>query len=418
MPFEELSLDFPSARPSVTESASSSRARRVTKTRSACDRCHSQKLRCVRNAELTSCERCRRLGTICRFSARAPRGSLKSRRAEQMSTTTGELLPVSTPTTARNLLSNAESGFGEGIDLFTFPDDEAIISPALATTCPDFSVFRWNGFTAVQNGLSAGASGEPGNESGPNDVVDLTHTLSPCESFLGTEGFKENRPKVAVSGSVVHKLSSLSAGLYECAANLPCSHGGSSSFTCSPKPTRFVFEDLFHHTLEFIDVLRCFVANGDASRPSMPFMGLDEPTMLMAFSCYSRLIEIYLTVFHMLRACIENSLAPRPDKEWSIVLPPLQAGGCMVAPPLHVDIDTRPPPATTSRYGLMILLISSQFWTQLREIVMQERQKLTCRVSTFQDAFPSLSQTLWQTFTDRTDHMLQTINALETSMLQ
>jgi hypothetical protein len=48
------------------------------KTRLACDRCHTQKLKCVRRAgNETRCERCLRLKTTCRFGARVPRSSLK-----------------------------------------------------------------------------------------------------------------------------------------------------------------------------------------------------------------------------------------------------------------------------------------------------------------------------------------------------
>jgi Fungal Zn(2)-Cys(6) binuclear cluster domain len=46
------------------------------KTRSACNRCHAQKLKCVRKAgQGSSCERCVRLKTSCRFSPRAARSS-------------------------------------------------------------------------------------------------------------------------------------------------------------------------------------------------------------------------------------------------------------------------------------------------------------------------------------------------------
>jgi hypothetical protein len=48
------------------------------KTRSACNRCHAQKLKCVRKAgQTSSCDRCLRLKTSCRFGLRAARSSLK-----------------------------------------------------------------------------------------------------------------------------------------------------------------------------------------------------------------------------------------------------------------------------------------------------------------------------------------------------
>ena len=49
------------------------------KIRSACNRCHSQKLRCVKNIGQVSCQRCLKLKSSCRFGPRAPRASLKPR---------------------------------------------------------------------------------------------------------------------------------------------------------------------------------------------------------------------------------------------------------------------------------------------------------------------------------------------------
>jgi hypothetical protein len=48
------------------------------KTRLACDRCHTQKLKCVRKAGNGSrCERCLRLKTACRFGPRVARSPIK-----------------------------------------------------------------------------------------------------------------------------------------------------------------------------------------------------------------------------------------------------------------------------------------------------------------------------------------------------
>lgn len=53
------------------------------KTRSACNRCHSQKLKCVRKEEQVKCERCLRLKTACRFGPRTPRASTKQNSLER-----------------------------------------------------------------------------------------------------------------------------------------------------------------------------------------------------------------------------------------------------------------------------------------------------------------------------------------------
>jgi Fungal Zn(2)-Cys(6) binuclear cluster domain len=49
-----------------------------SKIRLACDHCHSQKLRCIRNSGQTSCHRCVKVGFSCRFSLRASRASSKA----------------------------------------------------------------------------------------------------------------------------------------------------------------------------------------------------------------------------------------------------------------------------------------------------------------------------------------------------
>lgn len=77
------------------------------KTRSACTRCHSQKLRCVRQKGQTRCDRCLKLKTTCRFDPRAPRVSLKPRGQEQESQDTAcdwgqaqhNVASISTPNT-------------------------------------------------------------------------------------------------------------------------------------------------------------------------------------------------------------------------------------------------------------------------------------------------------------------------------
>lgn len=73
--------------PFMTPPAASASALEVTfggesnnhprKTRSACNRCHSQKLRCAKQIGQSSCERCLKLRRSCRFGPRAPRVSLQ-----------------------------------------------------------------------------------------------------------------------------------------------------------------------------------------------------------------------------------------------------------------------------------------------------------------------------------------------------
>lgn len=77
-------MDLPTTPPTASASASapgvsssSESQNSPRKIRSACDRCHGQKLRCIRKEGQVSCERCLKLHTTCRFGPRASRTSLK-----------------------------------------------------------------------------------------------------------------------------------------------------------------------------------------------------------------------------------------------------------------------------------------------------------------------------------------------------
>jgi hypothetical protein len=69
------------------------------KTRSACNRCHAQKLKCVRKAghDGISCERCLRLKTLCRFSPRAARSAVKLPKQVAVEMVSEDLLSMPAP---------------------------------------------------------------------------------------------------------------------------------------------------------------------------------------------------------------------------------------------------------------------------------------------------------------------------------
>lgn len=85
------------------------------KARSACNRCHSHKLRCRVPPDQTSCERCLKLQVSCRFDARASRASIAP--DEYLTASAAAILPVSLPTDSnsieRRCLSIREAGYAE-----------------------------------------------------------------------------------------------------------------------------------------------------------------------------------------------------------------------------------------------------------------------------------------------------------------
>jgi len=288
----------------------------------------------------------------------------------------------------------------------------------------------------------------------------MSHTsslLSPgiSDSYMRIEDHDTNDSLGTSSTSAVRRLASLNVALYECAANLPlvAEQGVSSAGIASNrvrgsrKATLFALDVLFRLTTEFIDVMECLsladcetgvtlpsidprqpgaqsalspVANSQQSShsgqpvtmtglkpPSRSFSHLDEGTTFMVVSCHCRLTEIYVSIFQMIQACINFSLVPQLDKDWAIILPHLQIGS-LTSPPVHVDVNTPLSPATSSIYMLMVTMLSSQLWEKLAIMMRGRRDVLTGSASASQCA---LADTMWDTVTDRTERLSQTIDS-------
>lgn len=57
----------------TTQASTSSDSNPPAKLRSACNRCHSQKLRCIQEPDHATCRRCTRLGISCQYAPRTRR---------------------------------------------------------------------------------------------------------------------------------------------------------------------------------------------------------------------------------------------------------------------------------------------------------------------------------------------------------
>ncbi|KAK9257618.1 hypothetical protein V1519DRAFT_477652, partial [Lipomyces tetrasporus] len=351
------------------------------KTRSACNRCHSQKLRCVRNIGQVSCERCLRLRTSCRFGPRAPRASLKSPQRAAAAQAEWQIpLSGSASIPTPNLHADAMiAGVSDSEWLFS-PSADTDISEGRANMPPDLC-YPIQDYSDMQDLCWSGVFSDSRNvnqlNQGGSADLDLTrinkNIISQANSLPspGTPDFQmrtENDRLGTPPPSAVRDLANLNVALYECATQLPCMHkaGVDSPSNCSGgsrKMALFAIDDLFRLTGEFINVVKCLSptmcetgptlssmdpeqlgtqpilslistnqqlsqrsTQTDVGPPSRSFSHLDEATMHMVISCHCRLIEIYVALFHMMQACVEYSLAPRLGKDWAIVLPRLQFG--------------------------------------------------------------------------------------------
>jgi hypothetical protein len=236
--------------------------------------------------------------------------------------------------------------------------------------------------------------------------------------------------------SIVQRLASLDVELFECGLKLPfpIKAGSGSTGIGTRKSKLFALDELFRLTTEFLDILKALsqpssmtqteldaqttlssitdsqrlsdiVQPAGIGNPASCLAQADEPTAFMIMSCHGRLTEIYGSLFQMMHACIEHSLAPRGGKDWAVILPQLQVGS-IASPPVHVDINNPVSPSTSSMYMLMIAMLSSQLWEQLADTLRADDGSPVGRGSA-----SALTDTIWNAMMDRNENMSRTIES-------
>jgi hypothetical protein len=269
--------------------------------------------------------------------------------------------------------------------------------------------------------------------------------IEDCEVNGGLETFP---------ASAVQQLAILNVAIYECAKKVPSvEKPGGNEADRSRKATLFAIDELFRLTTNFTDILKSFsvlecetgtpsssidperpedqsetslvsynhqvsesgqsVTRGSSRPPHRPFSDVDEGTVLIIVSCHCRLAEIYLSLFQMMQACIEYSLAPRLGNDWAVILPQLQVGS-LAAPSVKVDINTPLSSAKSSMYMIMITMFSSQLWEQLADVMKAGGGAQTDSAAASRS---TLADTVWDSMTDKTEGLSRTIDATK-HMLQ
>jgi hypothetical protein len=292
--------------------------------------------------------------------------------------------------------------------------------------------------TPINGNITSYASGFP-----LAGTSDLYRPIRDCDISGGLETFP---------ASAVQQLAILNIAIYECAKKLPSiEKPGANEAPGSRKATLFAIDELFRLTTNFTNILKslsvqdCEMSTpsssidpeppedqsqmslvsysqqvsdagqprGPSRPPHQPFSDVDEGTMLMVVSCHCRLAEIYLSLFQMMQACIEYSLAPRLGNDWTVILPQLQVGS-LAAPSVKVDINTPLSSAKSSMYMLMITMFSSQLWEQLVDVMKSRGSAQTDSAAASRS---TLADTVWESMTDKTEELSRTIDATK-HMLQ
>jgi len=294
--------------------------------------------------------------------------------------------------------------------------------------------------TPINGNITSHASGFP-----LPGASDFYLPVGDCDISGGLETFP---------ASAVQQLAILNVAIYECAKKLPSiEKPGAHEAPGSRKATLFAIDELFRLTTNFTNIVKSFsvqdcemsnpsssigpeppedrpemslvsysqqvldagqpVTRGPSRPPHQPFSDVDEGTMLMVVSCHCRLAEIYLSLFQMMQACIEYSLAPRLGNDWAVILPQLQVGS-LAAPSVKVDINTPLSPAKSSMYMGMITMFSSQLWEQLADVMKAGGGAQTDSAAS---SMSTLMGTVWDSMTDKTEGLSRTIDATK-HMLQ
>ncbi|CAH0047589.1 unnamed protein product [Clonostachys solani] len=471
-----------SASPSTSESTSKSavtipsgaadhpRHQPSSKTRLSCDRCHAQKLRCVKDEGVAACRRCLRLKTICRHSPRAARSSTKPRgQRAHLPRADDDVTPSASEPMENIAPVPTTSSLGDN-DWWAPTDTPTSLVEGQAGLCSTSSLTVQGG-SGVQEIFNTGIFDSLGNTIAPGNHASINWDL-----IFPNEHMKQTFPLISTPNpsfenigqsinanlgsplvSTFQRLASLSVQIYECGANLPSPHRSSTrhniSINATPKSAHFIFDELFRVTTEFIDILRCLpisrsredtilftdssdhpgfpfpqsfapctqdmsssdqsVVGDHMAKQSWPSPRVDDATVFMIMSCHSSLTGTYASILQMMQMCLEHSLIPQMGSSWLVILPRLQVGPVEL-PSLQVGDQTPvSSKATSSMYMMTVTMLFSRLWTQLGS-VLRERAGAKSHPGTAQSS--SLVDTMWDAALDRTDQLIQTIDSIKSRL--
>jgi hypothetical protein len=318
------------------------------RTRTTCDRCHAQKLRCVKSADLPDCLRCSKHGALCIFSVRIKRRIRDS--SEGNSVFTDEISLARSPAA---------------------PPPGYLPSQASAEATP---LVPFSACIPLQ-GSQLSLAGMPSMHSPVNHdawAMDFTNlfaadSLDPMSTTTSVEG-RSNSDSTTLD--IVRELGSLNVRSYDhfCTLLMLSRHAKDTTPASNSKdPECFAIDETFTLTNTFIMLLRQLLVslndplNGGAS--------IDQATTCLILSCFHRLMDIHGFIANSIRECSQHPPMPLPGEQPLVTLPPLQLGS-FTPPQLQRDGTEKPPSLSTISIHMMVLLtISSQLCHQLYDII-------------------------------------------------
>ncbi|CAH0018867.1 unnamed protein product [Clonostachys rhizophaga] len=481
-----------SASPSTSESTSKSvvticsgsaeqpRHQLSSKTRLSCDRCHAQKLRCVKNEGIATCRRCLRLKTLCRYSPRATRSSTKPggqsthlpQPDHDVTLSTGESLEDIEPVPVTASLGDVD---------WWVPVDTPIglVEGQDHNKIPGIVGSRSNYGCTIQGGLgvqeifstsifdSLGDTIIPGNHSSvdwdlifPNDPIKQTLPLiNTPNPPIGRIAQSINQNAGSSLVSTFQKLASLSAQIYECGANLPSPHRSSTRQThtgyniginAAPKSAHFIFDELFRVTTEFIEILGC-LPNSRSEEDTVLCTASPGFQLSQSFNSYSQDMpssdqsvvgghmasqpwpssHVDDATAFMIMSC-HSSLTETYGSilqmmqmclEHSLI-PQMGSSWLVILPRVQVgsvelpslQVGDQTPVSSKATSSMYMMTVTMLFSRLWTQLASVLRESAGAKSSTGIAQNSSLVETMWDTALDRTDKLIQTIDSMKSQL--
>lgn len=106
-------------------------------------------------------------------------------------------------------------------------------------------------------------------------------------------------------------------------------------------------------------------------------MCLDEATVLLILSCYCRVVDVHISAFEKIQACLQSRTKWALDENSSVELPRLQIGSYR-SPGVNADAKSTTavdktyfmPFSTAAMHMMMIAMVSEALHAQPREVML------------------------------------------------
>jgi hypothetical protein len=324
------------------------------RTRATCDRCHAQKLRCVKSADRADCLRCSRYRTSCIFGVRMKRQIRDSLEGNSAFTDGISLAQSPAAPSPGYLLSQAST-------------EAASLVPSSACIPLQGSQLSLVGMPSMHSPVNHDAWAMDFNN------LFATDSLNPVSITTSIE--RQSDPG-STTMDIVRELGSLNVQLYDhfCTLLTLYHHAKTTTPASDSKgPEFFAIDETFTLTNTFIMLLRQLLVS--LNDPVNAGASMDQATTFLILSCFHRLMDVHGFLANSIQECSQNPRMPLPGEQPLVTLPPLQIGSFR-PPQLQRDGTEKPPSLSTISMHMMVLLtMSSQLCHQLHEIIMSRLEE-------------------------------------------